>query len=47
MAHKRLIAFMLATMLATATLTGCEVEKTEEEISYFMKNQKMWKELKV
>jgi len=34
MAHKRLIAFMLATMLATATLTGCGVEKTEEEISY-------------
>ena len=38
MAHKRLIAFMLATMLATATLTGCSdgrdsVElKNEDEI---------------
>ena len=34
MAHKRLIAFMLMTMLATSTITGCEVEKTEEEIGY-------------
>ncbi len=34
MAHKRLITFMLATMLATATLTGCSDGRDSVELKY-------------